>query len=130
MDIFKVIAIAFTGGLVSLFLKEYKKEFALVASIVTAMMILLYVSESVVEVVDTVLLITEKSGVDKKYFEIILKVVGIAYITQYGGELLKDCGENAIAAKVYLAGKLFILYVTMPVVQGFLEVCIETMGHI
>ena len=114
----------------SLFLKEYKKEFALVASIVTAMMILLYVSESVVEVVDTVLLITEKSGVDKKYFEIILKVVGIAYITQYGGELLKDCGENAIAAKVYLAGKLFILYVTMPVVQGFLEVCIETMGHI
>lgn len=130
MDIFKVIAIAFTGGLVSLFLKEYKKEFALVASIVTAMMILLYVSEAVVEVVDTVLLITEKSGVDKKYFEIILKVVGIAYITQYGGELLKDCGENAIAAKVYLAGKLFILYVTMPVVQGFLEVCIETMGHI
>ena len=67
---------------------------------------------------------------DKKYFEIILKVVCIAYITQYGGELLKDCGENAIAAKVYLAGKLFILYVTMPVVQGFLEVCIETMGHI
>jgi len=130
MDIFKVIAIGFTGGLVSLFLKEYKKEFALVASIVTAMMILLYVSEAVVEVVDTVLLITEKSGVDKKYFEIILKVVGIAYITQYGGELLKDCGENAIAAKVYLAGKLFILYVTMPVVQGFLEVCIETMGHI
>ena len=130
MDIFKVIAIAFMGGLVSLFLKEYKKEFALVASIVTAMMILLYVSEAVVEVVDTVLLITEKSGVDKKYFEIILKVVGIAYITQYGGELLKDCGENAIAAKVYLAGKLFILYVTMPVVQGFLEVCIETMGHI
>ena len=130
MDIFKVIAIAFTGGLVSLFLKEYKKEFALVASIVTAMMILLYVSEAVVEVVDTVLLITEKSGVDKKYFEIILKVVGIAYITQYGGELLKDCGENALAAKVYLAGKLFILYVTMPVVQGFLEVCIETMGHI
>ena len=130
MDIFKVIAIGLTGGLVSLFLKEYKKEFALVASIVTAMMILLYVSEAVVEVVDTVLLITEKSGVDKKYFEIILKVVGIAYITQYGGELLKDCGENAIAAKVYLAGKLFILYVTMPVVQGFLEVCIETMGHI
>ena len=130
MDIFQVMAIGFTGGLVSLFLKEYKKEFALVASIVTAMMILLYVSEAVVEVVDTVLLITEKSGVDKKYFEIILKVVGIAYITQYGGELLKDCGENAIAAKVYLAGKLFILYVTMPVVQGFLEVCIETMGHI
>lgn len=130
MDIFKIIAIAFVGGLLSLFLKEYKKEFALVSSLVTAMIILAGVSEAVVSVVDALFQITQKSGVDKTYFEIILKVVGIAYITQYGGELLRDCGENAIASKVYLAGKLFILYVTMPVVEGFLEVCIETMSFI
>ena len=130
MDIFKVVGIGLVGGLLSLFLGGYKKEFALVCSMVTALMILMYVGEAVTSVVDTLFAITEKSGVDKIYFEIIIKVVGIAYITQYGGELLKDSGENAIAQKVYLAGKLFILYVTMPVVEGFLEVCIETMSFI
>ena len=108
MDIFKIVGIAFVGGLLSLFLRGYKKEFALVCSLVTALIILMQVGEAVTYVVDTLLAITEKSGVDKVYFEIIIKVVGIAYITQYGGELLKDSGENAIAQKVYLAGKLFI----------------------
>ena len=130
MDIFKIVGVALVGGLLSLFLSGYKKEFALVCSLVTALIILMNVSEAVTYVVDTLLEITEKSGVDKVYFEIIIKVVGVAYITQYGGELLKDSGENAIAQKVYLAGKLFILYITMPVVEGFLEVCIETMSFI
>lgn len=130
MDIFKIVGIAFVGGLLSLFLRGYKKEFALVCSIVTALIILIAISDTVIAVLDVLFSITQKSGVDKVYFEIIIKVVGIAYITQYGGELLKDSGENAIAQKVYLAGKLSILYVTIPVVKGFLEVCIETMSFI
>lgn len=130
MDIFKVVAVAFVGGLLSIFLRGYKKEFSLLCALVCALFILMYISDGTREVVSSLYKITQKSGVDKVYFEIILKVVGIAYITQYGGELLRDAGENAIATKVYLAGKIFILCTTMPVVEGFLEVCIETMSHI
>ena len=130
MDIFKIIGIALVGGLLSLFLREYRKEFAIGVSLVCALIIMYHTTDAIVYVVDSILYITEKSGVDKKYFEIILKVVGTAYITQYGGELLRDCGENAIAQKVFLAGKIAILFMTMPIIEGFLEVCIETMGFI
>ena len=130
MDIFKITAIGLVGGLVSLFLREYRKEFALGTALVTALIIMTYIADIAFDVINSIFLITEKSGVDKKYFEIILKVVGTAYLTQYAGELLKDSGENAVASKVYLAGKLFILYMTMPIIEGFLEVCIETIGHI
>lgn len=130
MDIFKIAAIGLVGGLVSLFLREYRKEFAIGTALVTALIIMTYIADIAFDVINSIFLITEKSGVDKKYFEIILKVVGAAYLTQYAGELLKDSGENAVASKVYLAGKLFILYMTMPIIEGFLEVCIETIGHI
>ena len=130
MDIFKIAAIGLVGGLVSLFLREYRKEFAIGTALVTALIIMTYIADIAFDVINSIFLITEKSGVDKKYFEIILKVVGTAYLTQYAGELLKDSGENAVASKVYLAGKLFILYMTMPIIEGFLEVCIETIGHI
>lgn len=130
MDIFKVIGIALIGGLLSLFLREYKKEFAIGVSLVCAIIIMSYTAEAVISVVNSIFQITQKSGVDKKYFEIIIKVVGTSYITQYGGELLRDCGESAIAQKVFLAGKVFILFMTMPIIEGFLEVCIETIGYI
>ena len=130
MDIFKVVGIAFVGGMLSVFLKGYKKEFAIVCALVTALVILHSVTAVAGSVLDTLFSVTQRSGVDKVYFEIIIKVVGISYITQYGGELLKDSGESAIAQKVYLAGKLTILYVTMPVIEGFLEVCIETMSFV
>ncbi len=55
-------------------------------------------------------------------------MVGIAYITQFGAEILRDGGENAIALKVEMAGKVFILGLTIPIVTEFLEVCINALS--
>ena len=51
--------------------------------------------------------------------------MGIAYITQFGVEILRDCGENAIALKLELAGKVFIMGLTLPVIADFLHACME-----
>ena len=43
------------------------------------------------------------------YLETILKIIGIAYITELGANITRDAGLNSIAAKIELAGKIFIL---------------------
>lgn len=130
MDIFKIVAIGLSGGIAALFLKNYKSEYAVLISLVTAAVILLYVSDSIAALSEQMRILTEKSGVDIKYFKIVIKVVGVAYITQFAGELLRDAGEGAIASKIELAGKIFILCLTMPVITSFLEVCIEAVSYI
>lgn len=130
MDIFKITALGICGGITALFLKNYKSEYAVLISLVTAAIILLYVSDSIAFLSEEMRVLSEKSGLDMIYFKIVIKAVGVAYITQFAAELLRDAGEGAIASKIELAGKVCILTFTMPVITGFLEVCIEAVGYI
>ena len=121
MDIFKIIGVGLIGGILSMTVKQYKKEYALLVALATVTVILFFTLDS---------LITEKSGVDTRYFTAVMKVVGVAYITQFGAEILRDGGEGAIALKVELAGKVFILGLTLPIVTEFLEVCVNALSAV
>lgn len=130
MDIFKVIGIGLTGGILAVILKQYKNEYALLLGLATAALILFMTLDTVESAIGQIRLITERSGVDMRYFTAVMKVVGVAYITQFGAQLLRDSGENAIAMKVELAGKVFILGLTMPIITDFLEVCINALSAV
>lgn len=130
MDIFKLIGIGLIGGFLSLTVKGYRREFSVLIGAATAIAILFGAADMLREVIDAFWALTEKSGVDMKYFVIVIKVVGVAYITQFAAEILRDSGENAVALKVELAGKVFILGLTMPILTSFLEVCINALDSI
>lgn len=130
MDIFKIIGIGLIGGFLSLTVKEYRKEYAVLIGVATSIAILMGIADMLKEVIDAFWQLTEKSGVDMRYFVIVIKVVGVAYITQFASEVLRDGGENATALKVELAGKVFILGLTLPILTSFLEVCINALNSI
>ncbi len=130
MDIFKIIGIGLAGGALSMTVKQYRKEYALLVGLATVTAILLFTLDTLGAAIQEILLITEKSGVDTRYFTAVIKVVGVAYVTQFGAEILRDGGENAIALKVELAGKVFILGLTLPIVAEFLEVCINALSSV
>ncbi len=130
MDIFKIIGIGLIGGFLSITVKEYRKEFSVLIGVATSIAVLFGIADMLREVIDAFRHLTEMSGIDTKYFVIVIKVVGVAYITQFAAEVLKDGGENAAAMKVELAGKVFILGLTLPILTSFLEVCINALNLI
>lgn len=130
MDIFRIIGIGFIGGILSMTVKQYKKEYAVLVGIATVLVILFFTLDTLDTAISQIAIITEKSGVDTRYFVAVMKVVGVAYITQFGAEILRDGGEGAIALKVELAGKIFILGLTLPIVTEFLEVCINALSAV
>ena len=128
MDIFKIIGVGLVGGVLYMTVKQYKKEYAILVGRATVVVILFFTLDTLSTAIAQISLITEKSGVDVRYFVAVMKVVGVAYITQFGAEILRDGGENAIALKVELAGKVFILGLTLPIVTEFLEVCVNALS--
>lgn len=130
MDIFKIIGIGLTGGLLSMTVKQYRKEYAILVGLATVLVILFLTMDTLSGAIERIALITRESGVDTRYFTAIMKVVGVAYITQFGAEILRDGGERAIAAKVELAGKVFILGLTIPIIAEFLEVCVNALSAV
>jgi stage III sporulation protein AD len=63
----------------------------------------------------------EQAGIGGGQFAIVQKVIGIAYLTQFGAQICADAGEGAIAAKIELAGKLLMMTAAAPVLTGLLE---------
>ena len=128
MSIFKIIGIGLVGGILSVAVRQYKKEYSMLVGLATLIVMLICTIDTIGEVISGIKAITDKSGVDTKYFVAVMKVVGVAYVTQFGSEILRDSGENAIAVKVEMAGKLFILGLTVPIISEFLEVCINAIS--
>ena len=66
--------------------------------------------------------LSENANLNERYMVIILKILGIAYIAQFGMEMCKDAGENAIASKIEIAGKALIMTVSIPIITGVAEI--------
>jgi len=59
------------------------------------------------------------------FLETILKIIGIAYIAEFGAQMTRDAGQGAIASKIELAGKVLILVMAVPIIQIIIETVID-----
>ncbi len=122
MDIYKIVGIAVIATILATLLKSQKKEIAIILSIATGLVILLYVSLYLNNVIDTVLEISSRVNLDLSFVKIILKIISISYICEFGSQICKDAGESSIASKVELAGKVIIIYISTPIITSLLNI--------
>lgn len=60
-------------------------------------------------------------GYDYEFINLLIKVTGIAILTEYAVNICKDSGENAIANKIDFGGKIIIISLSIPVISSSLE---------
>ncbi len=128
MDIFQLIGIGIAGAIAAIMLKSYRPELSICIVLVTGAVLLSYILGILDNVLYFIERLIESSGLDKKYFTVILRITGITYITEIASELCRDAGQAAIAVKLEMAGKMFILLLSLPIISGFLEVCINAVN--
>ena len=122
MDIFKIVAFAIVATILIVILKEQRKEMALKLTIIAAMGIILFAISEISEIVNLLNNLAEKSGINKDYLLIIIKVTGIAYIVEFGKNICQDAGQSAIATKLEMAGKVIIVSLSIPIISSLLTV--------
>ena len=127
MDITVIIGIGIVGALLSVTVKSYRPELALCISIATGILIFLFCADGIADVIRQMRQMCETSGVDTAFFGVALKVIAIAYVTEFASEAAKDAGEGAIAKKLEFAGKTAVLVVMMPVIKNLTQVIMSTL---
>lgn len=128
MDIIKLCMLGITGALLAVMLKKQNPQFALLAACATGIILISYALGCTGAVIGEIEEIVNLCGIDKKYFSLLLKIIAASYICEISSELCRDAGEGAIAVKIEMIGKLFIMLMSMPLVKGFLEVCINAVN--
>ncbi len=128
MEIFKIIGVAFVTAVTAILLKSTKPELSFAVTVTGVIIILVFVADMLQNTVNIIAAIARLTGIENGLIKILLKIVGVGYLTEFSAGILNDFGSNAVADKVILGGKLTILILALPIIEsvlglvgGFLE---------
>lgn len=125
MEILQIVSIGIIATLLAMILKQQKPELGIFVSIAAGLLILFLILGKLSGVVDILYKMVQKSQVDTIYISILLKIIGIAYLTEFGANICRDAGESAIASKIELGGKVIIMVMALPILVGLMEVILK-----
>ncbi len=127
MDILQIVCVGIIAVVLSSTIKKQRPELALQLGIATGLLIFIVVIVKLSAVIDFLQTFSKKANIDSTYINILLKIVGIAYIAEFGAEVCKDAGESSIASKIELAGKVTIVILAVPIISSLLDLVIKLM---
>ncbi|MEH7724751.1 stage III sporulation protein AD [Bacillus altitudinis] len=121
IEIIQIVGLGLIATFLALIVKEQKPTFAFMLVVFTGCVIFLYLIDQIYAIISMIEKIAASVGVNMKYVETILKIIGIAYIAEFGAQLTKDAGQGAIASKIELGGKILILVMAVPILTVIIE---------
>ncbi|AXI40111.1 MAG: stage III sporulation protein AD [Bacillaceae bacterium] len=130
IEIFQIVGLGLIATLLALVIKEQKPTFAFLLIVFTGVSIFLFLVDQIYELIRMVERIANEASIDLIYVETILKIIGIAYIAEFGAQITKDAGQGSIASKIELAGKILILSMAIPIMTVIIQTMIKLLPNI
>lgn len=121
MDIVKIAVLGIAGVFLAIPLKREKGEYSTFVAMVVGICIFIYLLTKVETVLLFVDSIKSQLPVDSRYIGLVVKMVGITYVSEFAANLCRDSGYSAIACQIEMFAKLSILVVSVPVFGAFLD---------
>ena len=129
MEVMRIVGIGLIGAILSILLRNSKPEFSMLIPVVVSFTVLACAMPYVIRITEELSRMASSAGINSSYMRIVIKVIGISYLVCITAELCKDAGENAIAAKIELGGKLIILAMAIPIINSLLNLVKEIIMH-
>ena len=128
MDYVKIIGVAFITAVSAIVLKSNKPELSFAVTVTGIIVILLFIIEGMRGALSIFSSIAEITGMENGLLKVLIKIVGVGYLTEFTAGILQDFGSSSLADKVVLGGKIAIITLAFPVfeillslIKGFLQ---------
>lgn len=125
MDIIKIIGVGLISLIIIIIVKQYKPEFTLYISLLAGAIILIFLMDKITGIIDILTSLSNKVAINKQFLTVLIKITGIAFLTEFAVSICKDTGETAIANKVDMGGKIIIVSMSIPIISSLLETVVE-----
>ncbi len=125
MNLISIIGLAIIATIICLLFSQYKPEYTVLISVISSILIFGLIIIGLSDAFNVMKVLLDKIQINNKYTEIIVKSLGICYVTQLASDSCKDAGQTAIANKVELAGKVSIILISLPLFLDLLEISLK-----
>lgn len=125
MTIYSLLTAMMVCLLLYLIVRSFNERFAVFITIGGTLLVLFYVSAELSAVFDFAKELSDRIGVESKYFKVILKGLSICYISEFAVGFCKDCGQNGWADKLEIACRCALLVLAIPLFEDFLNIVLR-----
>ncbi len=125
MEVIKIIGIAFAALIIIILLKQYRPEFTIYVSLLTGIIILFLVMDKLTGIINLLQSLANKTSINSTFLTLLIKITGIAFLSEFAVSICKDSGEAAIANKIEIGTKIIIISMSIPIISSLLEIILK-----
>lgn len=125
MEVIKIIGIGLIALILIIILKQYKPEFVIYVSLIAGALILTLTFSKISGIIELINSLSSKVSINQEFIKLLIKITGIAILTEFAVSICKDTGETAIASKIDMGGKVIMVSMSVPIIAGLLETIIK-----
>lgn len=128
MSAVTVCAAGVIASVLAIVLRKNNTEYSLILTICTSAIIVTYITGALIEALSDIKVIFSSSGLSVSYLAVLLKCVGICFLTEFACDTCKDAGQAALSNIVLLSGRLFVLISALPLFSQLFSMVSELSG--
>ncbi len=113
--------LAIIGAVSALLMRTVRREYTAMIGIATAVLLLVEGLIRFTGLSETFGRLGDVYGVPSSLIGSALRILGIAYLTDFGVNISKDAGQTAIAGTLEIGGKILVLSCALPSVVVLIE---------
>lgn len=91
MEIVKIIGVGLISLVIILIVRQYRPEFAIYISLAASILILMLVFDKLSNIINLLSGIANKTSINTKFITLLIKITGIAILTEFAVSTCKDC---------------------------------------
>ena len=114
-EIVKIALLGITGFIFAIQFWQQRPEYALLIGFALSVLVFSYVLGLTGQVREEFAGLQQYLGDAKGYLGILMKVVGITYLCEFGAGICKDAGFAAVSDQIEILGKLSVLFAGLPI---------------
>jgi stage III sporulation protein AD len=127
LEMIQVVGLGLVATFLILLLKEQKPIFASLLATFVGVILFISLAGKIAEVVGVLQALATQAQVNHLFLDTILKIIGIAYIAEFGAQVTRDAGQGSIASKIELAGKVLIMVMALPIITTIINTVLKIM---
>ena len=112
--IFKVGIIGVVAAILAVFIKKERAELAMLMGIGTGVIIFYFVISQISIIIGFLSELLTMVSIEESYFSQLIKMLGVAYVSEFAATICKDAGQQSIAGMIELFAKLSIVVLSIP----------------
>lgn len=123
--IIKVCAVGMAAVIMTALLKGYRSELVPFIGIGAALIIGSVIVWDLYDLIEVIKDVADKADISSSYIAVMIKMLGIAYISEIATSMCRDSGNNMIAGQIEIFAKISMLSVSVPVIKNLINTIME-----